>query len=398
MRNAMTPAALAAAAGLWFPCLSCDTAALDSIARSGGAIDSGVSVSKVPVATGLEQAVAFTWAPGNRILFTEKVTGRVRVWRDGSLLGEPAIDLTINSFGDRGLMGIALHPDFSRNRRVYLSYHESSTAGDDPNFDPAGFQHVAYFTLTGDLADQGSLTRIITLPLSNGASHDLGNIRFGPDGKLYVTHGDHNEPPLAQATDAGARYGRIMRFNDDGGVPDDGPLGPGNPTVAYGLRNAFDFCFHPITGVIYATENGTTVHDEVVIAQRGSNHGWPFVEGRADDGPEDPPEETAFAAANPNYLDPLVDATNDSVVPTGLDFNPGEVYGPQRKGDLFYAEWKLGVIRRLKLTGPGLDRADPPLVFATGFGNWSISDLAFGPHDQKLYVLTPATLYRLDPR
>jgi glucose/arabinose dehydrogenase len=278
-----------------------------------------------------------------------------------------------------------------------VSYQESTAGQDSTDRTEVTEQHIAYFTITGNKADDGSLTKVFTVPISQSAHHEIGNVHFGPDGKLYVTNGDAEKLAEAQQATAAARTGRIMRLNDDGTIPDDGPLGPGNPSVGYGMRNAFDFCFHPQTGVIYATENGTNRHDEVLVVIPGGNQGWPMVEGHADDLPGDPAGEVGFAAANKGYVDPLVDAVNDTVVPTGIDFNPTDAYGPERRGNLFYGEWRTGVVRRLVLDGSGMSAAGAPIVFMSSFGSFSIVDLAFHPADGRLYVLTGTALYRVDP-
>lgn len=377
--------------------VGCDPVANDSIARSGGSIDVNVHVTTVEVVNGLNTAVAFDWAPDGRIFFTEKNTGQVRVAVDGTLLDEPVIDLPVNYFGDRGLMGVAVHPNFSENHRVYVSYQESSSGEDSINRDEATVQHVAYFTVTGNKADDASLAKIFTVPVSQSAHHELGNIHFGPDGKLYVTNGDAEHLEETQRTTADARAGRIMRLNDDGSIPDDGPFGEGDPTFGYGMRNAFDFCFNPQTGKLYATENGTNHHDEVQVVLPGGNQGWPMVEGRADDMDGDPNGEVAFAAKTASYVDPLVDAVNDTVVPTGIDINPTDMYGQQRRGNIFYGEWKTGVIRRLVLDASGNAPVGEPYVFMSSFSTFSIVDLAFYSGDGKLYVLTHSALFRVDP-
>jgi glucose/arabinose dehydrogenase len=109
--------------------------------------------------------------------------------------------------------------------------------------------------------------------LPSTTNHNGGNIGFGSDGKLYLSIGDNQDP--ANSQDENSRSGKILRFNPDGSIPADNPFGPGNPVFAMGLRNSFDFDFHPaFPNAMYASENGPNCDDEVNRIVAGGNYGW----------------------------------------------------------------------------------------------------------------------------
>jgi len=290
---------------------------------------------------------------------------------DGALVETPALTVSVNSIGERGLLGVAVHPDFSENGWFYLYY----TTGDSLSGDLEN--RVARYTMDGNTA-LGPEETIVSLPGSPGPNHNGGNVHFGPDGKLYVTIGDLTIRDNAQDLDA--LTGRMHRYNDDGSIPEDNPFGADNPTYALGLRNSFDFAVDPVTGLIYATENSTTSHDEVNRIVAGENYGWPEVQG---------------AGSDAAFVDPLIDITGFSVSPTGIDFAPNDFYGSQAESDLFYAEYLTGRVLRVDLGGTDRDEVVTETVFLEGV--IGITDIAFDATGQ-LYVLslTANTLYRVD--
>ena len=219
--------------------------------------------------------------------------------------------------------------------------------------------------------------------MSIASRHNGGNIHFGPDGKLYVSEGDIFDTSNAQRLDV--LPGRILRLNDDGGIPDDNPFGADNPTFALGLRNSFDFTFDPLTGVIFATENGTNLHDEVNRLPATSNGGWPLAEGCSAGG-----LNVQFGT----YVEPLAQSQG-SVVPTGIVFVPNMLYGAATQNQLLVAESGRGHILRYTLNADR-DAFTEAAVFIEGLGG--ISDLEIAP-DGTLYVttLSPGAVVRLLP-
>jgi glucose/arabinose dehydrogenase len=349
-----------------------------------------LDLDNVPVAQGFSNAVAFVCLPDGRFFVTEQATGRIRVIQGGQIVGGSMIDFNVNSWVERGLLGIALHPDFQNNQMVYAYYTASTTAGDSALSAQSNEQRVVRFQIDGNSALLDTVETILTLPVGGNGNHNGGNIHFGSDDKLYVTIGD--VASSANAQNLNSLPGSILRINDDGSVPDDNPINTTSPIYAYGLRNSFDFTFHPDTGVIYATENGPENHDEINRIVSGGNYGWPNVQGFADNA-----DEIAFADADESYVDPLIDIAPITFAPTGIAFNTGDVYGADRRGNLFYAYFNNGEILRTVLSGDDLDMASEPVSFTSGFGILSIRDIKFNPADNKLYVLTGTTLFRVDP-
>ncbi|HEX8282978.1 MAG TPA: PQQ-dependent sugar dehydrogenase [Pyrinomonadaceae bacterium] len=267
------------------------------------------------VATGLDQPTSLAFVGPNDFLILEKASGRVVRVRNGVSLGA-VLDLAVNSASERGLLGVALHPNFASNGFVYLYWTESSTGADTTAIDevPLRGNRVDRFKWNGSsLAYDRTLIRLRSLQADAGqparGNHNGGVIRFGPDGKLYVLMGDNgrrgymqNLPcgPLVACGDPIAAddqfggpepddahfTGVILRLNDDGTTPADNPYAQ-IPTVqttpttenirrtfAYGVRNGFGMDFDPVGGYLWTQENGDDAFDEINRVEAGFNGGW----------------------------------------------------------------------------------------------------------------------------
>jgi len=225
----------------------------------------------------LEVVWSIVWAPDGRMLFTER-PGRVRVYENGKLRPQPLFVVPdVEPRGESGLMSIALHPQFASNHFLYLSYAYNS----------GGTQvRVARYRET----PEGLTDRKVIIENIPAAQYHAGcRLRFGPDGKLYITTGDATERQLAQQLNSIA--GKILRVNDDGTVPSDNPFvgrADARPEIwAYGSRNAQGIDFQPGTNLLWETEHGPSGFDgpgggdEVNIIDRGKNYGWPVIHHRA---------------------------------------------------------------------------------------------------------------------
>jgi glucose/arabinose dehydrogenase len=228
------------------------------------------------VASNLEVPWSIVFAPDGRMLFTER-PGRVRVYEQGRLRPEPlAVVEDVERGSESGLMGLTLHPDFARNRLLYLAYAYSRD----------GVRvRVVRFRETG----AGLAERTLIIEGVPAARYHAGTrLRFGPDGKLYVTTGDAAEKELGQRLDTLA--GKTLCLNDDGTVPEDNPFvgRPGaRPEIwSYGHRNAQGLDFQPGTGLMFQTEHGPSGFDgpgggdEVNVVERGRNYGWAAIHHR----------------------------------------------------------------------------------------------------------------------
>ncbi|HET9852911.1 MAG TPA: PQQ-dependent sugar dehydrogenase, partial [Candidatus Limnocylindrales bacterium] len=276
-------------------------------ARHGPAMTDPALGVEVAVA-GLTEPTALAFLGPDDFFVTEKSTGQVHRVTDGQA-SEPVIDLAVNSFDERGLLGIALHPDFASNGFVYL-YWTASGAGDGdhnlfcpdtdaPDALPDLGNRVDRFIWDGSqLAWDRSLVQLRSNTLNTDTSgrvrgnHDAGPMVFGQDGKLYVVIGDQNQRsqlqnlPDAAAPDDINFTGVVLRLNDDGTAPTDNPFfrvgeemgGEAGENVqliwAYGVRNSFGLAVHPETGDLWETENGDDSWDEVNIFPAGANSGW----------------------------------------------------------------------------------------------------------------------------
>ena len=205
------------------------------------------------------------------MIFTER-PGRVRVFENGSLRTKPLFVVPdVESSGESGLMSVALHPQFSSNHFIYLSY---AYARDKVRV-------VRYRE-----APEGFVDRQVIIENIPAAQFHAGcRIRFGPDGKLYVTTGDATRREIAQKLDS--LGGKTLRLNDDGTVPPDNPFaGQQNarPEIwSYGHRNAQGMDWQPGSNLMFQTEHGPSGFDgpeggdEVNIVERGKNYGWPII-------------------------------------------------------------------------------------------------------------------------
>lgn len=225
----------------------------------------------------LEVVWSIVWAPDGRMIFTERL-GRVRVYENGKLRPQPLFTVPdVEPRGESGLMSVALHPQFAVNHFLYLSYAYNSGG--------TQVRVVRYRETPGGFTDR----KVIIEGIPAAQFHAGCRLRFGPDGKLYVTTGDATERELAQKLDSLA--GKILRLNDDGTVPSDNPfVGQTNARLeiwSYGHRNPQGIDFQPGTNLLFETEHGPSGFDgpgggdEVNIIERGKNYGWPVIHHRA---------------------------------------------------------------------------------------------------------------------
>lgn len=251
------------------------------------------------IAAGVTFPVALRFAPDGRLFFTERfvgadtpVTGTIRIMVDGRVQPTPfaVIDLADSTpFQEKGLLGLALDPDFDANGFVY-TYRTAAPSETIPRQHGQILRYTAVLSGT-DWIGVDMTVLVDELPVSGGCCHNGGILGFGPDGKLYLSIGDNGNGQNAQ--DLRSRAGKLLRFNPDGSIPDDNPF-VGQPEAdpaiyAYGLRNVFGFDWHPDTGELYATDNGPACNDELNRIVAGGNYGWPLSEqaGRCvDPGPE----------------------------------------------------------------------------------------------------------------
>ena len=227
----------------------------------------------VVVAQGLQVPWSIAFAPDGRIFVTER-PGRLRVISNGALQAAPLFTFPrVEAKGEEGLMGLVLHPDFQHNHLLYVSF-ASTTAGKLT-------VEVDRFRETGTTLVE---PKVILAGAPASQFHAGCRLKFGPDGKLYITTGDATRGPIAQ--DLKSLGGKILRVNDDGTIPADNPF-PGSPVWTYGHRNSQGIAWDPVSGLLFETEHGPSGFDgpgggdEVNIIERGKNYGWPIVHHKA---------------------------------------------------------------------------------------------------------------------
>lgn len=346
-----------------------ESAAGQQGAAADGATSDGVKFRVETVVSGLEVPWSIVFAPGGRMIFTER-PGRVRVFERGRLRPEPLAviqDAVANE--ESGLMGLTLHPRFAENNFLYLAYAYRGDGRDQL------VRVVRYRETGGALAEQ----KLIVEGIPAAKYHAGTRLAFGPDAKLYVTTGDATDRNLAQRLDSLA--GKTLRLNDDGTVPPDNPFanqkGARPEIYTLGHRNAQGLDFQPGTGLMFQTEHGPSGFDgpgggdEVNVVERGKNYGWPTVHHR----------ETR------DGLEPPLLEYTPAVAPASGAFYRGGGAGandfPRFRGNFFFGNLRGECVIRVVLDGRRVVGQEK--LFEKQYGR--IRDVAEGP-DGALYFST----------
>lgn len=337
------------------------------------------------VVNGASQPAGMTFAADGRVFYTEKNTGRIRVVQGGVLQADPVAAVPVNSAGQRGLLGIALHPDFDRNGRLFVFYARSDSG--ESTSDPRAIidYRVVFFELSGNVAVGGEVF-IASLPVSTATDRVGGRIIFDATGRLMVGIGDQGDSGAAQ--NPALLAGKVLRYNDDGSIPDDNPR-PGSPVYCVGVRDPRGLAFDAVSGSVFLLDRNNDGHEEINRVVVNANYGWPTVVGRADTD-----AERAFASGEPSYLDPVYESDTTTVGLGGGGFNPSGRYGPHTTNELYYAETARDRIIRLQLDESRANVTGRQ-VAATGFPS-AILDTAFTPAGT-LYVACEDAILRLVP-
>jgi len=212
---------------------------------------------------------SMVFTSSNRILISER-NGHIREVVDGQLNPQPLISFTsVSVQGEAGLLGLALDPAYSSNRFLYAIYTTSK--------DGLLINRVVKLSDLGSSLEQ---IGIILDDLPAARNHAGGRLRFGEDGKLYISVGDAQQPALSQ--DVNSLAGKILRINTDGTIPADNPF-PDSLVYSLGHRNAQGMDWDPTNNLFYATEHGPSGFDgapggdEINLIQAGGNYGWPLI-------------------------------------------------------------------------------------------------------------------------
>src|SRR5690606_24096826 len=351
------------------------------------------------LARGLENPWSVAFLPDEWILITER-PGRLRHIRDGKLsdpiAGMPEV-ITDNFIS--GLHDIKLHPDFEQNRLVYMVYNkalEGTSADASAGARGRGPGGGRVLTVARGVFDGAALADVEDIITVDGAS-TVSRMLFLPDGTLLVsTWGEPGE----MAQDTNGLSGKILRYNDDGSIPDDNPFvgvdGYRPEIYTLGHRTPESLVWHEPTGQVWESEMGPNGGDEVNVIVPGGNYGWPYVSlGRSYAGPFQPDK-----FHREGMIDPVVSWV-PSISVTGMTFYTGDRF-PAWNGNLFIGGVRYGEI-------PGTGRLQR-IVFNENMEELRreslledlrvrIRDVRQGP-DGLLYVITDerdGALLRIEP-
>lgn len=360
----------------WFfqPTSSSEPAATSTVSTtstSNTSADTNTAAADVPDISTITTDLSVPWGldflPDGSLLVTE---------RDGSILelsqdGETTERITIpgsTARGEAGLLGVAVHPDFSQNNWIYL-YQTISTDDGLRN------EVLRYHYASGQLSDR----TVILNGIAGAAYHDGGRLAFGPDGYLYITTGDATEPTLAQRTDN--LEGKVLRLEDDGSIPADNPFG--NAVYSYGHRNPQGLAWDE-AGRLWSTEHGRSGArsglDEINLIRAGSNYGWSYLEG----------DETC---ANHNLYSPSWPAGTDceAVAPmihSGADITWAPASAAIARDQLYFGGLRGQALYAATITDAGteLSVTDVRTYFKEEYGR--IRSVAIDPTGDFLYLTT----------
>ena len=373
------------------------------------------------IAAGFALPTDFAFAPDGRIFVAEKA-GRIRVVQNGSVLGAPLLDISsrVNSMFDRGLLGMALHPDFPAAPYLYVAYTYEPPEAAGYSQEGSRTARISRFTVSGNRADPASEVILVgaggtfdtigspdmhdTRPWSceaddrtpypdcmaaDGMAHTIGMVAFGPDGALYAANGDgvvdFSGSMRAQTLESLA--GKVLRIDPVTGNGytnnpffDDDVTSNRSKVFVYGMRNPFRFDFHPQSGKLFIADVGNNNWEEITVAEPGDNLGWPCYEG---------PEQTGISPTcgglytgkehrRPTYAYPHGDGRGAAI---GGAFYTGDNFPASYHNAFFYGDFNASTIDVLTFADDGTPLSMP---FATN----AVAPVRMvtGP-DGNLYVL-----------
>ena len=310
---------------------------------------------------GLNTPWAIDFAPDGRIFLSER-PGRIRVVERGQLRAEPWLALEVAASGEAGLMGLAIDPQFSQNRFVYVAYSHQTRG--------FGVRNRLARLREDPKSASGVIDKILIDDIPGANNHDGGRVKFAPDGKLYWTMGDAQTTRYAQ--NLKSLNGKILRLNSDGSIPTDNPIA-NSYIYSYGHRNPQGLAWQPGSRRLYATEHGPSgfqgcCRDELNFIEAGKNYGWPEIRG---------------------------DETKEGMMPPVIHSGNSETWAPSGATFVSSGPW-AGSLLFTGLRGQTLYRVifdpnDPRKVeklerhFERQFGR--LRDIVEGP-DKALYLLT----------
>jgi glucose/arabinose dehydrogenase len=366
--------------------------------------------------TAVSAPTALAFVSPTRLLITSQ-TGQLWVSLNGPVLATPALNLSgvICSNSERGLLGVAVDPDFTSNHYIYLYYtfnKFNTCPTNQPTRSDVPVNRVSRFVLPdSNVIDKATETVLVDNILSPNGNHNGGDLHFGADGYLYISVGDGGADYAGDSGAGGANdatrdqfmlLGKILRITRDGGIPPsnpfqgagtarcnaDGKTSAGNKcqeTYAWGLRNPFRFGFRPGTSEFMINDVGQGAWEEIDQGQSGADYGWNCREGKHTN------STTGKCSPAPsNMVDPIYDYSHTSGCNaiTGGAFVPAGAWPAEYDGAYLFADYGCGKISKLTSSAGQYSAAN----FITGMGTNSATALLFGPYNgtQALYYASYA--------
>jgi glucose/arabinose dehydrogenase len=351
--------------------------------------DTKFEVKEVVPAGGIATPWSVEFLPGGKFLITERLAGQFRIADKDGKLSPPIKDGVpeVAARAQGGLLDVVLDPDFATNGMIYWSYSEPQAEGRNNTA-------VAKAKLVDGPQPKLQNVKVIyhQVPALASPLHFGSRLVFAKDGTLFVTQGDRSIlPGRVQAQDLKSGIGKIVRINKDGTIPTDNPFvgrADARPEIwSYGHRNVQGAFLHPATGELWELEHGPQGGDEINIARKGKDYGWPTItygveygaantkigEGAVKTGMEQPIY----------YWDPVI-------APGALAYYNADLF-PKWKGNVFAAGLNSNYVARLTMDGEKV-KGEERLKFSTQ--NERYRDIGVGP-DGALYVLTDGPQARL---
>ncbi len=307
--------------------------------------------------SGIDIPWEIIYAPDGWLWMTERFG---RISRVHPETGEQDILLDhsaqVSQEGESGMLGMALHPNFPEDARVYVVY----------TYQDGGMKEkLVYFTYDGSaLLDE----TVLIEGIQGNSTHDGSRLLFAPDGKLLMTTGDAQN--LAAPQDLNHLSGKILRLNDDGSIPVDNPF-PGSYVYTLGHRNAQGLAFSP-GGILYSSEHGPANDDEINIIEAGRNYGWPNVEGYCDTS-----DEISFCEQN-NVAEPIAAWTPTIATSDIIYYNNAAI--PEWQGSILLVLLKNKQIIELELSDDGMAITGQKQYFTEFWGR--LRDVCAGPNGE----------------
>ena len=344
--------------------------------------DKGV-IRYEPFVLGFKNPWGMVFLPSGEILVTEK-QGSIRIIQNGRLLNETLQGVPdVYVHGQGGLLDIALHPEFSSNSLIYLTY----AAGGDA--DKGGNTALFRAKLQGRRLTESKVLYKAE-PNTEAGVHFGSRIAFDKFGYIYFSIGDRGERDK-NPQDISRDGGKIYRLHDDGRVPEDNPFaahpGAKKAVYSYGHRNPQGLALNPFTGTLFEHEHGPQGGDELNIIKKGRNYGWPKITYGINYSGTPITKHSALPGLEQpkSYWTP-------SIAPCGMTFISSSRY-PKWKGDLIVASLKFGYLVRIDMQG---DTVGPQERIAEGLGR--VRNVKQGLDGYLYAAVEGKGLYRLMPQ